>query len=237
MSLWRSGRGSTQWTLADLTWMVLVVSQPHLLSFHSLRAALFVALLKRFASPCVVLIRNKRHCKTQGRQTDTSTVMLSFSQRITVHSLYIHSISFVFLLFFHPPAASMLALPTHIFLSDTHGYPLDFDPLISASRDHSLVRLGEATENVCVFLVRVREREGISGGARHDTACDSIFFDWFQCWSRSDTCDVNVIALCLCCCLSLSGPPSSVTGLLMSPVICLRVHSTIHSQGCNLKNQ
>lgn len=156
-------------------------SQPYLCSFHSLWAALCMALLKRLAFPCVVLIRNKRGCKTQGGQTGITTVLsfclsplhFSFSPLRCRESRGLHFIFLTFthlssvsLLFFYPSSSPCIHCSFHVsiahprFLSDTHGYPLDFDPQISASRDHSLARLGEVTEmSVFSFCVYERERQ------------------------------------------------------------------------------
>ncbi len=53
---------------------------------------------------------------------------------------------------------------------------------------------------------------------RDDRACDPIFSPlrfWagFSVRSLCDMCDVNLISLRLCCCLAVSDPLSSITGL------------------------
>lgn len=89
------------------------------------------------------------------------------------------------LLFFHLSSSSCMhcsspvSIATPVFLSDTHGCPVDFDPQISVSRDHSLARLGEVTE-MSVFSHR-REKGGRKSArcnklrVRDDGACDPIF--------------------------------------------------------------
>lgn len=86
---------------------------PYLLSFHSLWAVLGMALLKRLAFPCAVLIRNKRGCKTQGGQAGTTAVLsfclsplhFSFSP---LHCTELRGLRFIFLTFTHPSSVSLL---------------------------------------------------------------------------------------------------------------------------------
>lgn len=214
----------------------VAASLPYLLSFHSLWAVLGTALLKRLAFPCVVLIRNKRGCKTQRGQAGTATVLsfcrsplrFSFSP---LHCTELHGLRFIFLTFTHPSSASHFCFPflsssswvhcgSHVsiahprffffyyyyYISDTHGYPVDFDPQISASRDHSLSRLGEVTETSVFSFLCAWEREA---GER---AQDAISGEWemtepviqyFPLWDfwlvcvqpLCDMCDMNLISL------------------------------------------
>lgn len=185
-----------QWSLISLivTCFQLLTRPPRrLISFCSPWAVRCMALLKRLSLPCVVLISNKRGCKTQGGRPSwqchsalfpsvSSAFLFQSSplRRITWPALHPSCIHPSFFLGFsiHPAVlactvAPMLTLATPVFFcffSDTHGCPVDFDPQILVSGDHSLARLGEVTEmSVFSFCAHEKEREREAGERARDS--------------------------------------------------------------------
>lgn len=174
----RSDAASHSSWLSHCFWLLTFPPhRPYLLSFRSPWAVWCMALLKRLFLPRVVLISNKRGCGTRGGGGEASwhCYSLFFFRCRELHGPVLHpfrlhsSSSPCFSIRteasrMHRSSRVSIATPVFFFrffffLSDTHGRPVDFDPQISVSRDHSLARLGEVTEMSVFSLLCAWERE------------------------------------------------------------------------------
>lgn len=153
-------------------------------------------------------------------------------------------------LFFYPYSSSCMHCSSHAGIATPVFYQAYMAaPLTLILRSqyqgtiHSLA-WGRWQKCLCFPSVFMREKErepreraqGAISGEWEMTGPVIRYFPLWDFWAgfsvRSlwDVCDMNLISLCLCCCLAVSDPLSSITGLLamamallMAPLICLLI--------------